>query len=370
MPLTDGVCTLATTKKDGTTIWEKSSLFSSYVREAKKRGLTCGVAEEPILATTPAVVATKTAEASTCDADPKMCPVPDLCQKAVSFATGSPMWTTDAKYSAHIGYAKSIGISCGTPAAVATNTQAAKPAEVPKPTAIQQFPNRKALVIGNSNYANANSLKNPTNDAKAIASKLTQIGFDVTLKLDLGGLEMIKTLSAFKLSLTATDISLFYFAGHGVEIDKQNYLIPTDASMSDTEVAKYEAVPLERILSAGSQARELSMVLIDACRDNPFAATLSKTRSGGRGLAIVERVEGPVDTIISFAATSGDVAEDGDGFNSPYAEALLEVIDEPNLDIGIMFRKLRDRVIFKTKGKQTPETVQQLTGDAIYLVSE
>ena len=112
------------------------------------------------------------------------------------------------------------------------------------------------------------------------------------------------------------------------------------------------------------------MVLIDACRDNPFAATLSKTRSGGRGLAIVERVEGPVDTIISFAATSGDVAEDGDGFNSPYAEALLEVIDEPNLDIGIMFRKLRDRVIFKTKGKQTPETVQQLTGDAIYLVSE
>ena len=415
---TDEVCYLATsrTKKYGTTIWEPSEYWSSHVREAKKRGLTCGVdpnvssnwsdknicynatrkvgsgaawdakspnyvaeakkrgltcgvAEEPILATTPAVVATKTAEASTCDADPKMCPVPDLCQKAVSFATGSPMWTTDAKYSAHIGYAKSIGISCGTPAAVATNTQDAKPVEAPKPINVAQYPNRKALVIGNANYLNQTPLKNPINDARAVAAKLEEVGFTVTYKEDLGRRDFIRTIDRFKEDLSGSDISVFYYAGHGIEIDKQNYLIPVDAVLDSMAVAKYDTILLDDAVEASINTDKLAMVLIDACRDNPFLAAMKgKNRSVGRGLSIIEVPSSSVNQIISFAAESGKVASDGTGSNGPYAMALIDLLGEPNLEVGKMFRRLGDRVTELTGGEQTPVTRNRLSGDDIFLV--
>ena len=359
------MCQRATSLVDDVKAWSPDPQAKGYIEMAQQSGLACGVPEKK-------VVVAQAVVPQGCDADPVKCTLPELCTKVVSFETGMLNWTTNPAYLGHIEFVQRMGMSCGI-----ANTAPAVPAVVvaepePEPAApkVMQFPNRKALVIGNSNYANANPLKNPINDAKAVAEKLTKIGFEVTLELDLGGREMIRALSSFKSKVSSADISLFYFAGHGVELDKQNYLVPVDATMTDTDLAKFETIPLNNIMAAGSQAKELSMVLIDACRDNPFAANLSKTRSGGRGLAIVERVNETVDTIISFAAASGDVAEDGSGANSPYAEAIIDIIDEPNLEVGFLFRKLRDRVIEKTNGRQKPETVQQLSGDAIYLVSK
>ena len=358
------MCQRATSLVDDVKAWSPDPQAKGYIEMAQQSGLACGLPEKK-------VVVAQAVVPQGCDADPVKCTLPELCTKVVSFETGMLNWTTNPAYLGHIEFVQRMGMSCGI-----ANTAPAVPAVVvaepePEPAApkVMQFPNRKALVIGNSNYANANPLKNPINDAKAVAEKLTKIGFEVTLELDLGGREMIGAVDSFRSKLNDADISLFYYAGHGIEIDKQNYLVPIDASMANTSIAKYEAVPLDLVTSVTGEAKELSMVLIDACRDNPFAANLSKTRSGTRGLAIVE-INDPGDTIISFAASSGNVAEDGSGINSPYAEAFMEIIEEPGLEIGFMFRKIRDRVIQKTNGKQKPETVQQLSGDAIYLVSK
>ena len=246
-----------------------------------------------------------------------------------------------------------------------------KKAEPPKPKKVLKYTNRKALVIGNANYLDQTPLKNPINDAKAVAAKLEQVGFEVTYKEDLGVREFGRTLSAYERSLSGSDMSLFYYAGHGIEINKQNYLIPVDAEITAPEDAQYETVMLDQAISASLNTGRLSMVLIDACRDNPFSGKMSGgTRSVGRGLSIVEVEKGSVNQIISFAASSGEVAEDGSGQNSPYASAIIDLLDEPNLEIGKMFRLVRDRVTEATGGKQKPVVNQDLSGEDIFLVVE
>ncbi len=231
--------------------------------------------------------------------------------------------------------------------------------------------NRVALVIGNSAYQNASALPNPRNDAEAMAAKLSSIGFQVFLRQDLDGQGFRIALGEFSEASLNADIAVFFYAGHGIEMQGQNYLIPVDAKMRSEATAQFEAVPLEQVLSAVRSAKKLGMVMLDACRDNPFAATMSRsngTRSISRGLAPVS-VEGEKGLLISFAAEAGRTADDGDAAHSPYTEALLETIDQPGLEIGRIFRTVRAKVRDLSDGRQVPIEQAQLPDEDIFLVS-
>ena len=227
---------------------------------------------------------------------------------------------------------------------------------------------RVALVIGNSEYKNASSLPNPTNDADAMAQMLRNIGFEVNKLKDVGYTQMRLALREFSSRAATADIALIFYAGHGMEVNKHNYLIPSDAILASDRDIDFETVPLDLVTQAAGGARVLSLVLLDACRNNPFAASMKRTigtRSIGRGLAKVEPTAG---TLISFAAKEGTVAADGNGKNSPYTTALLKHLEQPGLEINILFRKVRDAVLQDTGGNQEPFTYASLPGDQIYLV--
>lgn len=231
---------------------------------------------------------------------------------------------------------------------------------------------RVALVIGNSDYTNAARLENPVNDARALTAKLETLGFDVMAHENLGGQDMRLALGQFTEAALQADLALVFYAGHGIELGGRNFLIPVDAMMRSEATAQFEALALDDILSVVTHAGVLGIVMLDACRDNPFAATIQRnngTRSLKRGLAPVN-VEGEQGMIVSFAAQEGRTAEDGDGGNSPYTTALLEVIDEPGLEVGRMFRKIRAKVREATNGQQVPVERMQLPDKAIYFVPE
>lgn len=226
---------------------------------------------------------------------------------------------------------------------------------------------RVALVIGNSAYAHVADLKNPTNDAADIAAKLKSLGFDVTLGLDLDYRAMRLMVRDFGAMAEEADIALVYFAGHGIEIDKTNYLIPVNAELRSDRDVEFEALELDSVINAISGGDGLKIVLVDACRNNPFLASMtasSATRSIGRGLGSVD----PGAVVVGYAARSGTLALDGDGRNSPYARALLEHLAEPGLEIGKLFRKVRDTVSRITNGYQQPFTYGSLPADDIFLV--
>jgi uncharacterized caspase-like protein len=173
---------------------------------------------------------------------------------------------------------------------------------------------RVALVIGNSAYRNVPRLTNPANDAALVADTFRNAGFDaVTTKLDLTVSEMRKTLREFGASTREADIAVIYYAGHGIELDGNNYLIPTDAALETDADVLDETLPLDRVLFAVEPAKRLRLIILDACRDNPFTKTMKRTiavRTVGRGLAKVEPTS--PNTLIAFAAKAGSTALDGD----------------------------------------------------------
>src|SRR6202035_5260248 len=173
---------------------------------------------------------------------------------------------------------------------------------------------RVALVMGNSAYQNVSRLANPTNDSEAMSAMLKKAGFDVVeLKRDLNVSEMRRALRDFSDTVRDADFAIIYFAGHGIEINGNNYLIPTDAVLERDIDAFDEAIPLERVLTVIEPAKQLRLVILDACRDNPFNKTMRRSigsRAVGRGLAKVEP-ENP-NTLIAFAAKAGSTASDGD----------------------------------------------------------
>ena len=230
---------------------------------------------------------------------------------------------------------------------------------------------RVALVIGNAAYQNSTPLANPINDARAIAEKLKLIGFDVALHENLDGQGFRVALGEFSEKALNSDLALVFYAGHGIEMNGQNYLIPVDAKMKSESTAQFEAVPLEQVLGAVREAGKLGLVMIDACRNDPFSATMTRsngTRSVSRGLAPIS-VEGETGMLISFAAEAGKTADDGDANHSPYTAALLGVLDQPGLEVGRMFRSVRAKVKETTKGAQVPIEQAQLPDQDIYLVA-
>ncbi len=229
---------------------------------------------------------------------------------------------------------------------------------------------RVALVIGNSAYQSAPRLSNPANDSEAISGMLKGAGFDVVEhKRDLKANEMRRALRDFSDTARNADVAIIYFAGHGIEIDGTNYLVPTDAMLERDIDAFDEAVPLERLLSVIQPAKKLRLVILDACRDNPFAKVMRRTvasRGIGRGLAKVEP-DSP-NTLIAFAAKGGSTALDGDSRNSPFTSSLVKHLPSPGLDLRKAFGFIRDDVLKVTNNKQEPFIYGSLGGDDFALV--
>jgi len=219
---------------------------------------------------------------------------------------------------------------------------------------------RVALVIGNSAYRDVSALSNPKNDAEAMARTLGELGFDVTTAIDADLLGMSRAIRKFGKTLRAAGkdaVGLFYFAGHGVQSRGSNYLVPVGAAIENEADLELEAVSTSTILSQMDLAgNALNLVILDACRNNPFKSSF---RSSGRGLARLQAASG---TLVAFAAAPGQVAADGTGANSPYTAALVKAIQQPGLSVEDVFKQVRISVERETGGKQTPWEESSLTG--------
>jgi uncharacterized caspase-like protein len=226
---------------------------------------------------------------------------------------------------------------------------------------------RIALVIGNANYQHAGPLANPANDATAVAALLRAAGFaHVELKRDLGIAELRRTLGDFSEAARNADMALLFYAGHGIEVDGTNYLIPVDARLVRDFDVEDEAISLERVLRAIEPAKRLRFVMLDACRDNPFLRSMKRvSRSVGRGLA---RVEPTSDTLVAFATEAGTIAADGNAATSPFTDALLRHLATPGLDLRIAFGRVRDDVMRVTGNRQRPFIYGSLGGATVSIV--
>lgn len=220
---------------------------------------------------------------------------------------------------------------------------------------------RYALIIGNGDYASIGALPNPTADARLISETLDELGFETTLALDTSQYDMKKAIAEFGRTLRNADksaVGFFYYAGHGVQADGRNYLLPieaTPADKADLDLMGVEANwVLRQMESAGNRT---NIIVLDACRNNPFVAS---NRSLGRGLA---QIDAPTGSFISYATAPGKVALDGDGNNSPFSEALAKALPTPGLPIEQIFKQVRVNVIKSTQGAQIPWDSSSLVED-------
>ncbi len=261
------------------------------------------------------------------------------------------------------------------PSAVASSPAGSVPAAVNRPG--EGSERRIALVIGNSNYK-TNRLANPVNDATDIAKTLTQLGFDVDLLTDADQRKMDEAIRRFGNRLGAgperrisrnggepgresKTVGLFFFAGHGVQVSGENYFIPIGANMETEEDVKYAAVPAGKVLDTmGNTNGAVNIVLIDACRDNPFARGW---RSSEHGLAAMQAASG---MLIGYATAPGRTASDGQGRNSPYTKNLLKYMMTPGLPIEAVFKNVRTEVYSETNGKQVPWESISIIGDFFF----
>ena len=237
---------------------------------------------------------------------------------------------------------------------------------VGSPTAAPQSADRVALVIGNSTYGPTGNLENPGNDAADVGTALGRLGFEVTTALDVDLVAFNRALLNFTRRSVGADIALVFYAGHGLEIDGVNYMVPVNARLErDTDV-RFAAVSLDDMLAA-TQGAALRLVVLDACRDNPLARTIrrtSSTRSMSRG-SFGELDEAALgdETFVAYAAAAGTTAADGTGRrNSPYTAALLEYLEQP-LELSSLFRRVRARVLERTEGVQRPHEYGSLLRD-------
>lgn len=226
---------------------------------------------------------------------------------------------------------------------------------------------RVALVIANARYASVADLNNPPNDGADVAEALGAAGFEVERIEDAGFDAMRRALAAFGDRAARADVAVVYFAGHGLEIDRQNYLLPVDARLADALDVAFEGVPLDLVRRAAQPAARLSLVIVDACRTNPFVESMvAEGRSLSRGLGRV--APAGQNALVAFAAREGTIAEDGSGRNSPYAAALSVALAEPGLEIGKLFRQVRDDVLRNTRGRQEPALYGSLSAEDFYFV--
>jgi uncharacterized caspase-like protein len=230
---------------------------------------------------------------------------------------------------------------------------------------------RVALVVGNSQYKNSNLvLFNPRRDAQDVAATLRSLGFEVILTLDASKRDFDVAMTGFARAAIDADAALFYYAGHALQYQGQNYLMPTDADLEDEISVRYQTVSLDDVRAGLDHAAGVKIMILDACRNNPVADGLSRRTTSlarnaeqVRGLARIDKAQG---TVVIYATAADQVAADGSGRNSPFTAALLKRMREAGVEIGTMFRRVAADVIQQTNGRQRPELVISLT-DEYYL---
>ncbi|WP_407156434.1 caspase family protein [Bradyrhizobium sp. STM 3557] len=224
---------------------------------------------------------------------------------------------------------------------------------------------RVALVVGNATYLNAPALRNSGNDADDISQQLQRLGFDVLDGRNLDGRAMRVALARFAQKLKGSDAALFYYSGHGLQMDGQNYLVPIDTPVDGNSIMPFDLVKLDDVIEALSYSTGTRLLILDACRSNPFTKSLAQrngTRGGEvtRGLARIERTQG---MLIAYSTQANMIAADGSGRNSPFTQALLRELQEPGLEVGTLFRRVAIEVNRNTQGQQTPELSVSLLGE-------
>ena len=228
---------------------------------------------------------------------------------------------------------------------------------------------RVALVIGNAKYEHAGLLANTINDAHSVAAMLKRARFDVVDEHDdLGVVEMKRVVRDFTATASHADIAVVYYSGHGIEAAGVNYLIPVDARLANAYDVEDETLPLDRLLWATSSVKSLSLVILDACRENPFlrgVAGIPATR-GVAGHLLAEQAT-TANTLVAYAAKAGSLSYDGAGSNSPFTTALVKYVAEPGVDIRIALGKVRDDVLASTGGRQEPFVYGSLGGEPVSL---
>lgn len=231
---------------------------------------------------------------------------------------------------------------------------------------------RVALIVGNSRYQTVPQLANPSRDANAVARMFKDAGFDsVEVQINVGNLEFKRAIRKFETTADQADIAVVYYAGHGLELAGTNYLIPIDAKLASDRDAEDEAILLERLVSSADGAKRLRLVILDACRDNPFVPAMRRERKLANravtsGLGRVEPTS--TDTLIAYAAKAGSTADDGDGQHSPFTAAVLKNLTVPGLDVRLAFGRVRDEVLKTTANRQEPFVYGSLGGGNISLV--
>ncbi|MCG7853284.1 MAG: caspase family protein [Methanosarcinaceae archaeon] len=221
---------------------------------------------------------------------------------------------------------------------------------------------RVALVIGNGAYKNS-PLKNPVNDANDMATVLTDLGFKVIRKTNASRRDMVLAVNDFGRELRKTDVGLFYYAGHGMQIEGRNYLIPIGANVADEHDVEFEGVDAGRILGKMEAAgNTVNIVFLDACRDNPFTRSF---RTSSRGLV---RMDAPKGSFIAYATEPGNTSADGEGRNSPFTKHLLKYIKKPGLKIEDVVKRVRAEVTSETGDKQLPWQSSSLVGDFYFVI--
>ncbi len=222
-----------------------------------------------------------------------------------------------------------------------------------------------ALIIGNGAYANTSPLSNPVNDARIVADAARRAGFDdVTVALNLTANAFQLALRDFRAKANGAEVAMVYYAGHGIEGQGKNWLIPVDAQLESTYDLPYEAIHIDRVMESLSGAK-VRMVVLDACRNNPFGRSWqSGTRSVPNGLAGID-VD---DVLVIYAAAPGQTAADGTGTNSPFALSLAKRLDQPDLPLQLLGGTVRDDVLAATGGNQRPFVSASITGTPVYLV--
>ncbi|WP_298813710.1 caspase family protein [uncultured Roseibium sp.] len=273
----------------------------------------------------------------------------------IELTNGMRGWA-HGRYLAAAKPSSSGAVSPGVPT-IGPDANSNPPASSPNLPDLSSLPDGKrvALIIGNSAYEHTTPLPNPKNDAAGLTASLKRLGFTVILGLDQSKVAMESTIRSFVRNIQDADVALFFYAGHAMQMDGRNFLIPIDAKLEDATAVDFETIELGTVLNYMNAPGRLSIALLDACRDNPLSRrfrTLSRSASVGRGLAAPRAGDGNI--LIGFATAPGDVALDGEGQNSPFTEALLKHIETPSLEIEIMLKRVKADVYASTQGSQSP----------------
>jgi tetratricopeptide (TPR) repeat protein len=245
----------------------------------------------------------------------------------------------------------------------------AKPDPSPAPSIASHSGKRIALVVGNGAYQSATPLPNPVNDARLVAKNLRDIGFEVSEGADLDHAAMLRLIREFLRSAPAAQLALVFYAGHGLQVDGHNYLVPIDAKLATRSDLNFEVVDVDVILDGLNDEARANLIILDACRDNPLARSLANRMRATRSATVSQGLAGytaiGTGTLIAFATAPGQTALDGDDRNSPFTTALVKHLKTPGLEIRQMLTRVRADVVKATGSKQVPWDNSSLLGEVV-----